>query len=202
MAMRLRNLWIGATFSVLGIGCGGKRDSQAYDLVPPRDPLDCVVPLPATGPDGKPWPSYSEKLAEFQNCGGSESTAGFYYAEDQTCADGKHMLATASGFSDASYYYQDEALVGLSRSTDLLTIDPNGCAYHPEGTREGVTCDVVSSTQVDNCLSERVCEPGLSRCESNELQVCADDGSAWATLQVCASATLCDARPPARCNPA
>lgn len=38
-----------------------------------------------------------------------------------------------------------------------------------------------------------ICEQGLTRCDGRLLQFCTDGGTAWATLQACASAALCEA---------
>lgn len=37
-----------------------------------------------------------------------------------------------------------------------------------------------------------VCEAGVTRCDGRVLQLCPDDGTGWATLQVCATPELCE----------
>lgn len=198
--MRPGRLWIGATFLVLVVACGDDEAQPYHPPAPPRDPLDCVVPLPATDYDGTPWPSYSEKLADFESC--QDGDGSLQSVTESECSDGKTKLGTGVGLTGATYFYQGEMLVGLWSWTDLVFIDENGCdSSAPAGTRESVTCDVVSSKAV-HCGGEIVdlaCEPGSFRCEGNALQGCFD-GKGWVVIQVCASAALCQSFPAVSCT--
>jgi hypothetical protein len=51
----------------------------------------------------------------------------------------------------------------------------------------------------DQELPESLCGQGELRCEGRVLQLCVDDGSAWAPLEVCGSAALCN--PEQGCRP-
>src|ERR1043166_3376448 len=37
----------------------------------------------------------------------------------------------------------------------------------------------------------RICEEGLTKCDGRLLQTCTDQGTAWVTLQACATPALC-----------
>jgi hypothetical protein len=39
---------------------------------------------------------------------------------------------------------------------------------------------------------QKICEVGVTACEGKVLQLCTDDGTAWATLEVCGSPELCE----------
>jgi hypothetical protein len=41
-------------------------------------------------------------------------------------------------------------------------------------------------------LPEKICEVGVTACEGKVLQLCTDDGTAWAALEVCGSPELCE----------
>jgi hypothetical protein len=140
--------WIAVAFVALGFACGERVDSPPADsatLAP--DPLDCLVPLAATDDDGAPWPAYSEKLAEFENCkDGTQSLGGYPLVARRDCADGKKLLVAAVIYGVASYYYDGELLVGR-----WLRSDTGGAcgSNRPEGTPDSVRCDEVASTAID-----------------------------------------------------
>ncbi len=89
------------------LGCG--------DAAPP--PEDCERPLPATSDDGGPWPTYSAVdamlLADCEPLGGYARRRG-------SCSDGKRFLDNDATFAGETYYFSDEALVGLIRWTDVV----------------------------------------------------------------------------------
>jgi hypothetical protein len=58
----------------------------------------------------------------------------------------------------------------------------------------GVTrCDLRTDAGGGDPVKPVICEQGLTRCYERLLQLCTDGGTAWATLQACASAALCEA---------
>jgi hypothetical protein len=133
---------------LLGPSCSS--DPCAKQAPALKEPLDCVSALPSTQGDGTPWPTYDEKLAEFQAC--RDGSASLYATRVATsdCDDGKKLLTVNGGVQGESYYYQDEALVGYYGWTTTPFVDCSGCAFHPLGTRDGVTCNVLRSTAF-NC---------------------------------------------------
>jgi hypothetical protein len=189
--MRLGRLWIAAAILVPGVGCGD-------------DGPDCIEPLPPTNYD-TPWPSYSQKLTDFESCRDStESLAGYSVVEDQSCADGKHVLVAGGGFGSISYYFRGETLVGRWEQGDAIIAYANGCDSNaPEGTHESLTCRVVSTREIDcvRKVASPPCGPGSARCDGDQLQMCSDDGSAWVLQQICVSPAFCDSEQQ-RCNAA
>jgi hypothetical protein len=133
--------------SLLGAGCSN--DPCAKQAPELKDPLDCVLPLPSTQGDGTPWPTYDEKLAEFQAC--RDGTANLYGTRvaSSDCDDGKKLLTVNGGVQGESYYFQDETLVGYYGWTTTPFVDCSGCAFNPLGTRDGVTCNIARSTAFD-----------------------------------------------------
>lgn len=133
--------------SIIGAGCSS--DPCAKQAPELEGPLDCVLPLPSTQADGTPWPTYDEKLAEFQAC--RDGTASLYATRVATtdCDDGKKLLTVNGGVQGESYFFQEEALVGYYGWTTTPVVDCSGCAFNPLGTRDAVTCNPVMTTAFD-----------------------------------------------------
>lgn len=196
---------------------------------PPTDRLECTAPLPSAQYDGTRWPSYSEKLAEFEQCSdGGLSLAGWGVSVNQ-CADGK-VLLLATNLAGAAYYFSGETLVGTDGGGDVFVLECDGCAGHPLGTPEGVTCDVVLTRMIDcpspdplavpgSCRAQNLrrnsppgpdgpssseaCAPGSFRCNDRYVQRCQSDGTQWVSFEDCETAALCldDGAGGALCTP-
>jgi hypothetical protein len=73
-------------------------------------------PLPATQPDGEPWPTFSQSLREAEACG-LQSARGLVLRS--ACADGKQSITRAGSFGGDTRYFRGEQLVGVVGYTDV-----------------------------------------------------------------------------------
>jgi hypothetical protein len=130
------------------LACGGDSAPEDPGLCVTLDPATCREPLPATDPEGQPWPLYATASAELDACG----DPGYWSRSGGTCADGKRFLAKGGGFSGATYFYEGEALVGVRRWSDVISIECGGCT--PDGQGD-VECEVIGETSFDCTSRER-----------------------------------------------
>ena len=116
----------------LSIGCSGSVANEEAPI--------CDEPLPPTDSDGTPWPPFSAANSMLADCAQHE---GYYFRRRGSCSDGKQFLSKGTGFVGDTYYFEGEALVGVSTWTDIIS----SCEENRGGN---ATCEEINAEEI-NC---------------------------------------------------
>jgi len=133
-------------------------DSPETEKLTCEDPdySRCCSPLPALQPDGQPWPTFSEVLAEVRKCsmGSAQQYAGAEWLVGM-CADGKQFITENLTFIGRTRYFEGETLVGSAAYADLPSALCICGAERFQGTLATIRCDApVFETLCDSVTTE------------------------------------------------
>jgi len=153
------------------------------------DPGGCDRPLPASDPQGQPWPTFDEALADGMRC-----TSGIPGPFTQgSCADGKRFVDLSGAFGGETRFFRGQQLVGIYVWSDIVS----ECGCNPS---------VQGDTECESQASEGICGPVADACApylgaSHEAVRCTDSGELqstfstgdWSIIEICAGgAAFCN----------
>ena len=127
----MRRTLLGFAILWLAGGChsGSKCEGADYSA--------CGGPFPALQSDGRPWPTFSEALAEANLCTSGRGATVLR----GTCGDGKQFIFQGGGFGGTTQYFKGEKLVGQTNSSDIAS-GPCQCPGESfYGSLQTVRCD-------------------------------------------------------------
>lgn len=128
------------------ISCGDSGQSQGASepaSCAEADYAVCGSPLPAEGPGDGPWPTFSQALAEAEDCGQGSGAGSLWFEQIRgVCADGKQFIWQNGGFTGMVRYFEGERLVGVASFTDIYAAQRCTCPLLSfRGTLESVRCE-------------------------------------------------------------